>query len=383
MADLQISNVVNISVAQTPAGLNAYNTSNIACFSDETPGGDFPEEGFKLYKDPTEVGLDFGTDSVTYACALAAFSQTPNFLAADGSFIAILLESSETVGAAITRTASLVQYFGIITTQLLIEAELLSTAAVIQALTSWKMGIFGNKNATSVVAVTGTLTKLTIGGFFKTRGILYIGDSDNTDGVETITACAAYAGRAFSVIFEGSNTTLTMNLKDLATIQPDAGMTQTIYDNAKTAGADVYTSIQGVPKVLSSGANKYFDQVYNLGWFVGALQIAGFNYLAETATKVPQTENGMDGLKAAYGGVCAEAVTNQYAAPGAWTSPTTFGNQEDLIKNIAGFGYYIWSAPIASQSPASRAARQAPIVQIALKEAGAIQSSTVIVNVNA
>lgn len=382
MSDLSISNVINISVAQTPAGANAYNTSNLACFSDETPDPVF-DDGYKIYKEPTEVGTDFGTDSVTYACALAAFSQAPNFLAADGSFIVITLEPSETMATAITRTANLVQYFGVITTQLVLEAELLAAAAVIQALGSWKVGFFGAKTAAAVAPTTGLLTKLTLGGFTKTRGLLYIGDADNTDGVQTIQMVAAYAGRGLSVIFAGSNTTQTMNLKDLATIQPDAGLDQTIYAAAKLAGADVYASIQGIPKVLTSGANKYFDQVYNLGWFVGALQIAGFNYLAQTSTKVPQTENGMDGLKSAYGAVCAQGITNAYGAPGAWNSPVTFGSQEDLIANVAGFGYYIYSTPIASQSQADRQARVAPIVQIAFKEAGAIQSSTVIVNVNA
>jgi hypothetical protein len=118
-------------------------------------------------------------------------------------------------------------------------------------------------------------------------------------------------------------------------------------------------------------------------WFVFALQVSGFNYLRQTGTKVPQTENGMDGLKGAYRSVCEQAVTNQYAAPGTWNSPVTFGNQADLIANVEQFGYYIYSTPIAQQLQADREERKAPLVQIALKEAGAIQSSTVVVNVNA
>ena len=120
----------------------------------------------------------------------------------------------------------------------------------------------------------------------------------------------------------------------------------------------------------------------DLQWLVGALQVAGFNYLAQTATKIPQTETGMDGLKSAYTKVCQQAVVNAYSAPGTWTSPITFGNQADLLANVAQFGYYIYSLPIADQLQAQRAARVAPLVQIALKEAGAIQSSDVIVYVN-
>ncbi len=174
-----------------------------------------------------------------------------------------------------------------------------------------------------------------------------------------------------------------MHLKDLSGILPDPTITQTLLEKAKTAGADTYISLQGVPKVFCVGANSFYDQVYNLGWFVGALEVAGFNYLAQSSTKVPQTENGMDGLKAAYRAICAQAITNAYGAPGTWNSPTTFGNQKDLYANIQQLGYYIYSQPIALQLQVDRAARQAPLVQIALKEAGAIQSSSVIIYVNA
>ena len=194
---------------------------------------------------------------------------------------------------------------------------------------------------------------------------------------------AAYMGRALSTNFNGSNTTQTMHLKPLVTIQPDPTMTQTILGLALAAGADTYISLQGVSAVFTSGANQFWDQVYNLLWFVGALQVAGFNYLAQAGTKIPQTENGMDGLKGAYRVVCEQAVTNQYAAPGAWNSATLFGNPADLIANVAQRGYYIYSLPVSQQLQAARAARQAPIVQIALKQAGAVQESTVIVNVNA
>jgi hypothetical protein len=90
----------------------------------------------------------------------------------------------------------------------------------------------------------------------------------------------------------------------------------------------------------------------------------------------------MDGLKGAYRNICNQAVTNQYSAPGTWTSSTTFGNQVLFLQNIIQYGYYIYSQPISQQLATARDARQAPLCQIALKEAGAIQSSDVIVYVN-
>ncbi len=375
MAQLQITNVIDISVSATPRGIGAYNTSNLAIFSSETPDPVF-DDGFKIYLEPTEVGTDFGTDSETYAMALAVFSQQPNILAGGGYLVVIPLEPSETLDAAVTRTSDLVQYFGLMSTTIESEDDMLAAAAVVQALN--KIAFFVQRLAGSIDP-GGSLDMLTTGGFSQSRGLYYGADND----ADALGMQAAYAGRALSVNFSGSNTTLTMNLKDLIGVQPDPSMTQTLYNKAEAAGADIYASIQGVPKVICFGANHYFDQVYNLRWFVGALQVNGFNYLAQASTKVPQTETGMDGLKGAYRQVCEQAVSNQYAAPGAWTSPTTFGNQADLLANVLQLGYYIYSQPIVQQSQVDRAARKAPLVQIALKEAGAIQTSSVIVNVNA
>lgn len=373
---LELTNVINISVAAVGAGVNAYNTSNLAMMTSDTPGGGFGALGYKLYPDPTGVATDFGTGSNTFKMANAIFSQQPNILAGGGALVVIPFLMSETLDAAITRTKDLVQYFGVVATQVESQADMLAAAAVIQPLN--KVGFFVQKLSASI-APGGSLDLLRSGNFSQSRGIFYGAALD----IDALVMQASYAGRALSVNFSGSNTTATMNLKDLIGVQPDPTITQTLQAQATTAGADTYVSLQGVAKVLCSGANKFFDQVYNLQWFVGALQIAGFNYLAQTATKLPQTEEGMDGLKGAYRTVCEQAVTNQYSAPGTWTSPTTFGNQANLLANVLQRGYYIFSLPIASQLQVDRAARLAPLVQIAIKEAGALQSSSVVVNVNA
>lgn len=476
MAQLALTNIVNISVSQTPAGVGDYNTSNLALFSHEPYDSmGFGSLGYKIYLSPKEVGDDFGTSSQTFAQANTIFSQKPNILAgngylavipfieatqhiafsgvaASGTFVlnfgghattainwndtaaviqanirANLLDipdavvtgsiatslnisfagyygpaalvtvtsntlatsvpaaitltvttatAGETLAAAINRTEDLVQYFGIIGTILFGQTDMLAAAAVVQALNKIE---FFNGNAQADVTAGGKLDLLRTGSFTQSRGIYY-GDGSGSDQLNML---AAYASRALSVNFNGSNTTSTMHLKDLIGIQPDGTMTQSILTLCQTAGADVYASFQGVAKTFCSGANSFFDQVYNLQWFVGALQVAGFNYLAQSSTKVPQTENGMDGLKGAYRKVCDQAVANQYSAPGTWNSSTTFGNQKDFLANISQVGYYIFSQPVTSQSQSSRVARVAPLVQIAIKEAGAIHSSSVIVYVNA
>lgn len=579
MSQLQLTNVINISVSQVNAGVGAYNTSNLAVFTDELPQGSVEvltfsglaasgtfvlnfgalataainwndavlviqgkiqalsgygaaqvsgsiaseslsitmpgsfgplplvvvssnslatsgsvaitispvisnvgwsggAAGYSLYLAPTQVAVDFGSSSKTFAIANAVFSQQPNILAGGGYLCVILmgvavqslafsgvaasgnfvleygtsttaslawnstaaqiqtalqalpgfssvlvtgsiasetvqiqfagqygavvlptvptntLETSgsssititpttvtagETWGAAITRTAGLVQYFGALVNQTVAEigqTDLLAAAAVIQPLN--KIG-FCVSHTLADIQPGGMLDLLRSGSFTQMRG-LYYGDSVVLNDLGML---GAYAGRALSVNFNGSNTTFTMHLKTLVGVQPDPTITQTIQNFATAAGADTYVSLQGDPCVFCSGANSFYDQVYNLQWFVGALQVAGFNYLAQAATKVPQTESGMDGLKGAYRNVCEQAVTNQYSAPGTWNSSTTFGNPANFLANISQRGYYIFSSPIAQQSQANRAARIAPLVQIALKQAGAIQSSAVQVNINA
>ena len=70
-------------------------------------------------------------------------------------------------------------------------------------------------------------------------------------------------------------------------------------------------------------------------------------------------------------------------APGTWNDPTTFGNPEDHIRNIAELGYFIYSVPISQQSQIDREARIAPSTYIACKDSGAIHSSDVTVYVEA
>lgn len=280
----------------------------------------------------------------------------------------------EDVAAAITRTVGLVQYFAGMGTKVFTEADMLEAAAVVQALNKL---FFFTSFTEADVDEGGMLDLLATGSFTKSRAVPYFDDLDTA-----LVYMASYAGSGLSVDFTGSNTTKTMHLKTLNGVQPDPSMTQTLLQKCKDAGADVYVSIQGVPKVFTSGENTFFDRMYNLLAFVGDLEVSGFNVLAQTSTKIPQTETGMDVLKGAYRKVCEKYVSNQYLAPGQWTDPTTFGNQENFFLNLEQRGYYIYSAPLSAQLPAARAARSAPLVQIAIKEAGAMHSGNVIVNVN-
>src|SRR5208283_750236 len=87
--DLQLTNVINISVSEAQTGIGEYNTSNLALFSHEPYADTFGVLGYKIYLDPTEVGIDFGSASETFAQANAVFSQQPNILAGGGYLVII------------------------------------------------------------------------------------------------------------------------------------------------------------------------------------------------------------------------------------------------------------------------------------------------------
>ena len=374
---LEISDIVNISVATPPVGLANFNVNNLGMFTTDPFLVNTDSDAYRAYTSLAQVGVDFGTGTETYAQASAVFSQTPNILNGNGTLIIFPRVSSESLATAIARCIPLVYFFGII----------VSGSAFMPTNSDWKtladtIQGYGDKiwflpSATSG-DIAGAFTAIQGAHDSHTRCLYY----STTDLASRLFA-AAYASRSLSTNFAASNGTLTMNLKQLNGIDSDAGITETVKGNCQTAGVDIYPSIGGVSAVMSFGANNFFDEVYNLLWFIGALQVAGFNLLQGVSGKVPQTEPGMSLLKQAYRSVCDQAVLNAYVAPGQWNSAEQFGNVTAMLSNILQVGYYIYSQPINLQAQADRVARKAPLVQIAIKQAGAIHSSTVVVNINA
>jgi len=376
MSIINISNVINVSVMASPAGLLPYSVNNIVCFTKDVPVVMLADD-YAAYSSARDVAAQWGTDSNVYRAAVSVFSQSPNIITGGGLFIVVPMESpSETLAQAMTRAIGLVYYGGCATTFAVSDVDILAAGVVAEA--ERKMLFVTADLEAALQGPNGLFYKVHDQGLNHVRCLYY--------GVSGLLAQNAfkwaYMGRAMSVNFSATNTTMTMNLKQLVGVSVDGTLTQTILNEAKAVGADVYANIAGRPSVLSNGANKFFDDVYNLDWFVGALQVGGFNYLARTASKVPQTEPGMDGLKGAYRNVCQQAVSNAFVAPGAWTSPDTFGSPQDFLRNIADFGYFIHSQPVALQPAVDREERKAPVCQIAIKYAGAIHSSDVLVYIN-
>lgn len=480
---VDIVNIVNVSIAAQGRKLGFYNVNNVMLLSDETPIADFGTDKYRAYVSANDVKNDFGSESMTYKMALAAFAQTPNMLAGNGQLLIGLMEKTpvpatkatgsisfsgqptaadtitigsntyvfdtditigadleETIGNivaatwtnvdvtatadgiaieassagaagntigiacdsstatvsgaylqggtdatediepladAISRMSALVYFGGVLTTKDMADSEMIEASDTVQAMDCI---LLLPSNDYTDMEEGGLFATIINKGNYKTKCLLYTISKE-----KAYIMAAAYAGRGFATNYSAQNSCITMNLKDLATIEADTGISQTLYNKAKTLGVDLYTDIEGLPKVISNSGlvGEYFDQLINRLWFTQTVKVEVFNTLAGTNSKIPQTEAGMNSLKNAVRGVCERAVNNGFLAPGKWNSADKFGNIEDFVRNIADNGYYIYSSPIADQSQTEREARKAPVMQVAGKEAGAIHSADLILSFEA
>ncbi len=373
------SYIIDVTIEGQPSFLNVPNINTVALISSETPAWS-PADAYTIYTNATDVGTDFGTGSKAYAIAVAFFSQNPNPLDSGGYFVIIpLIEADAGIyQAAIARTLNSVYYFGVLID---VDAQTIASGSQFATLAAYMQTL-----DKLLFVATATVANFQSSGLFynvQQAGqtnvrCLYYNDTVTDD---TPAFAAAYASRGLSTNWDGSLTAQTMNLKQLTNFLPDQTLTPTYLTQVQTAGVDVYPSFGGDPGLYTSGANGWFDQIYGQYWLKFALQAAGYNFLAQTNTKIPQTEVGMTGLKGAYMTILAQGVNNGFMAPGAWTGAAPFGNSADLIRCILDKGWYVYSTPVAQQNQTDRNNRKAPLVQIAAKLAGAIQSSQVIVQV--
>lgn len=380
---LSLVNVISVAVLPTPATLGMPLINTVALFTSNQPSGWGVGQTYGVYKDPSAVATDFGSNSDASAIANNFFAQTPNPVDTSGYLVVIplLVVGPETVREAIDRIGDAVFYYGVLIDNELAASDATEFAALVLKLQAAGK-LFGYCSSNINDLNPGSpLDLVRLASEYRGR-MFYYGTPilNGAAAQQTQMFAGAYLGRGLSVDFSGAGTAITMHGKQLVGIVPDQTIGQTQLNLAQTAGIDVYVNIAGVPAVFCSQGNRWFDEVYNDDWFAGALQVAGFNFLLPINFKVPQTEEGMSGLKDAYRAICEQAKTAGVLAPGTWTGAVPAGVPQKLfLSNIQNVGYFVFSQPVSTQNPADRSARKAPLVQIAAKLAGAIQSSNVLV----
>ena len=342
-----VDDICQVLLTQNPDCYIYVTDTDKICFQSKRPGG-----AVTLTSGATTTDL-YGSSYLDGA----------NATTANGS------NASGDLASAIDTALEQVTFGGVLTTQFLDDTTLLAQAQAIEG----KDVVFYNElQSLKDIAVTGAANKAAVNS--KTRLLAY-----SMGAEEAKVAVATYATIAQSVNFVATDTANTMNLKTLTGVAPDINLNDTYLLSANANGVDIYGNTGGYGCVYSNSNNGYTDDVVNALRLVKDLEVAGWNYLRQTNTKIPQTERGMTGLKSAYAEVCERFVNNGVAAPGIWNTAIPFGNPELFTENIEKKGYYVYSLPIARQSQEEREARRAPVCQIAVKLAGAIHFSSVIV----
>lgn len=287
----------------------------------------------------------------------------------------------ETTAQAIARLSEEIYTEGILTTRAISSAEAIAASNLVEAMPN------------NILFITDVDTaSLESGGLFyqlqgnkNTRKLLYLpGDTTDDKRANARLFAAAFASRGLSVNYAASNSTITMTYKDLAGVSVDTNISETILNQCEAVGADVYCSVEGLPKVLSfKQGGLYFDELTNQIWLRTTVQTTVANLLFTTRTKIPQTTQGVNTIVNAVNRVLNQGVINGMIGAGEWNSPDTFGVYEDFMRSIRTLGYYVYYVPVAEQSQADREARKCPLINIAVKQAGAIEHANIIIYVEA
>jgi hypothetical protein len=164
--------------------------------------------------------------------------------------------------------------------------------------------------------------------------------------LQNLYAVASWFGRAFTVEFEGSNTTLTMKFKKEPGVTHEV-ISATQADTLIAKRCNVYAIYNNGASITQEGVMSglaYFDEIHGLDWLANSIQTEIFNVLYQSP-KIPQTDQGVHVLVTAAEGRLAQSVNNGLTAPG-------------------------------------REQRIAPLILISEKLAGAIHFSDVLINVN-
>lgn len=382
MADYQIplSYVVNATVVPSSRGLEPLQLGTILLLTDDEPVTAL-ETPYIISRTATSIGQAFGTETVTAQLGNTIFSQNPNILNADGYVIVAPYLEEETTAEAIERLAGNIYFEGVISCRDLSVAEAIAASNYVESMENTIL--FLTDISTSTFGSGGLFN--TLQNNVKTRKLLYMtGSTTDEQRLNAKLFAAAFASKGMSVNYAGANSCITMTYKDLAGVQVDTNISETILAQCETYGADVYCSIEGLAKVISfKQGGLYFDQLVNQIWLRTTVQRTVANVLFTTRTKIPQTTAGVTTLVNAVTSVLNQGVINGMIAAGTWNSPDTFGVLEDFHRGIRTFGYYVYFTPLAEQSQADREARKCPVISIACKEAGAIEHANILIYVEA
>ncbi|EDV9205927.1 DUF3383 domain-containing protein [Salmonella enterica subsp. enterica serovar Monophasic] len=377
---LPLNRVTNVTVTLSARAAQGRNFGSMLILGNSTV---IPiTERLRLYSDPADIGDDFGVDSEEYKAALVWFSQSPRPTQLYvGRWINSLTSAesgpTETLLQAVNALLDYNSWYGL---HLAVpvadypdDADLISVSSVIESATVSRILAITSSEADilSSAVETDLATKLKAAKYSRT----YIQYSSTSP----YAALSAF-GRAFTVNFTGSNTTITLKFKQLPGITYETiGTSQANALEAKNC--NVYVYYENDTAILEQGVmcnGDFFDERHGLDWLQNAVQTADYNTLYTSTTKIPQTDAGTTTRIANIEKVLDVADKSGLFAPGIWTGGPMgqLGTGDTLTK-----GYYTWADTVDNQLQTDREARKGVPIQVAAKLAGAVHYGDVAITV--
>jgi hypothetical protein len=370
MSGLSVSDVVNVSVSMSPSATSVRNFGALLIVGESTVIS--VAERRRAYSTLAAVAADFGTLAAEYLAAKDFFAQSPQ---PAQCYIGRWDHTNETLAACITaHLASSDWYALVVADTLAVTADYLAVAALIEA--SNPARVFGvtTQDPNAIVAASTTDIAAQVAAAKYGRTCVQYSSTDPY-------AVASLLARQCSVDFTANNSTITLAFKQEPGVTPET-LSETQAAALKAKNCNVFVNYSNSTAIIQNGTmanGAYIDEVFGTDWLANDLQATVFSALYGSTTKIPQTDAGVNQLLTAAAQSCGRARANGLIGPGVWTGPTLGSLKTgDTLTD----GFYLYAAPIASQSAAARQARQAPTIQAAIKLAGAVHTANVIVNVN-
>lgn len=375
---LPVSSVVNVDVIMSPVAATGRNFGALLILGTSTV---IPvTERIRQYSAIEDIGDDFGVDSPEYEAATIFFSQSPKpTLVYIGRWAKTLADEEagavETLLQAVNACLQYTNWYGlaIAASADLVEADVISVAAAIEA-----------SSLSRILAVTTADVNVLVAGNtdnigYKLKAAGYARTFWQYSSSSKYAAISAF-GRAFTVNFTGSNTTITLKFKT------EPGITYETLTTAQAAAIDaingnVYVYYANDTAIIQQGVmanGDFFDERHGLDWLQNYVQTNLYNLLYTSATKIPQTDAGVTRLMTNVEASLDQAVNNGLIAPGVWNGgPIGQIESGDTLTK----GYYVYADAVANQAQSDREARKSPVIQAAIKLAGAIHYGDVQINV--
>lgn len=375
---LPVSNVVNVDVIIGPRAATGRNFGSLLILGTSTV---IPvKERLRLYSSKEDIGSDFGVDSPEYEAATVYFSQSPRPKEVYVGRWAKTLATGEAGAAeklmdAVNAVMGYTNWYGlgIADKEDIADDDWLKVAAAVEASgVSRILAITTSDPATMDATSTTDLA-------YKLKAAKYGRTFVQYSSSNKYAALSAF-GRAFTVNFNGSNTTITLKFKQ------EPGITYETLTTDQAAALDarncnVFVFYQNDTAILQQGvmsSGDFFDERHGLDWLQNYVQTNLYNLLYTSTTKVPQTDAGVTRLLSNVEQSMDQSVTNGLVAAGVWNGgPIGQLDSGDTLTK----GYYVYAQPISEQAQADREARKAPVIQVACKLAGAVHFADVQINV--